>query len=57
MLEIQAVTPSYRVFKVKKIHQDEYRTPNKPHRNNLKSEEKEDEQDESTPRLHIDELA
>ena len=58
MLEIQAITPSYPVFKAKKIHKDEYRTPpDKPHRNNPRLEEHEEKQDESTPSQHIDELA
>ncbi len=57
MLEIQAITPSYPVFKAKKIHKDEYRTPDKPHRNNSRLEENEEKQDESTPSQHIDELA
>ncbi len=55
MLEIQAITPSYPVLKAKKIHKDEYRTPNKPHRNNPQLEEHEEEQDESAPSQHIDE--
>jgi hypothetical protein len=55
MLEVQAVTPTYPVFKAKKIHKDEYRTPNKPHRNNPKLEEHEEEQDDSPSQQHIDE--
>jgi hypothetical protein len=55
MLEIQAVTPTYPIFKTKKIHKDEYRTPNKPHRNNPRLEENEEELDEFTPSQHIDE--
>ncbi len=55
MLEIQAVTPSFPVFKEKKIHKDEYRPPNKLHRNNPKLEEKEEKLDESAPSQHIDE--
>ncbi len=57
MLEIQAVTPTHPVFKAKKIHQDEYRQPDKSHRNNPRLEEHEEEQDESVPSEHIDELA
>ncbi|MFI3122376.1 MAG: hypothetical protein QX194_00370 [Methylococcales bacterium] len=55
MLEIQAVTPTFPVFKEKKIHKDEYRTPDKPHRNNPKLEEQEEKLDESAPSQHIDE--
>lgn len=55
MLEIQAVTPSYPVLKTKKIHQDEYRTPEKRHRNNPQLEEHKEQQDESAPSQHIDE--
>lgn len=55
MLEIQAITPTYPVFKAKKIHKDEYRTPNKPHRNNPRLEDHEEELDESAPSQHIDE--
>lgn len=56
MLEIQAVSPTYPIRKTKKVHVDEYRTPNKPHRNNPRLEEHEEEQDESAPSQHIDEL-
>lgn len=55
MLEIQAITPSYPVLKTKKIHKDEYRLPNKPHRNNRRLEEHEEKLDESVPSQHIDE--
>jgi hypothetical protein len=55
MLEIQAITPSYPIFKAKKIHLDEYRTSKKPHRNNPKLEEKKEELDECVPNQHIDE--
>jgi hypothetical protein len=55
MLEIQAVTPTYPVLKAKKVHQDEYRTPKNPHRNNQQLEEHEEKQDESAPSQHIDE--
>ncbi len=54
MLEIQAVSPTYPVIKAKRIHKDEYRMPNKPHRNNPRLEENEEEQDDK-PRQHIDE--
>lgn len=54
MLEIQAVSPTYPVFKTKKIHRDEYRTPDKPHRNNPILEEHEEQQDD-LPSQHIDE--
>ena len=54
MLEIQAVSPSFPVIKAKKIHQDEYRTPNKPHRNNPQLDKPEEEQD-VIPSQHIDE--
>ncbi|MDD2864612.1 MAG: hypothetical protein PHC99_07785 [Methylococcales bacterium] len=55
MLEIQAITPSYPVPKTKKIHKDEYRMPNKLHRNNPQLEEHEEKEDESAPSQHIDE--
>ena len=55
MFEIQAVSPTYPVSKAKKIHKDEYRQPDKPHRNNSKLEEHEEKLDESTPSQHIDE--
>lgn len=55
MLEIQAVSPTYPIKKTKKVHVDEYRTPNKPHKNNPRLENREEEQDESTPNQHIDE--
>jgi hypothetical protein len=55
MLEVQAISPTYPVFKAKKIHQDEYRQPDKPHRNNPRLDEHEEEQDESAPSQHIDE--
>lgn len=57
MLEIQAVTPTYPVHKAKKIHKDEYRQPDNPHRNNPKLEDNEEKQDESAPSQHIDERA
>lgn len=56
-MEIQAITPTYPVFKTKKIHKDEYRAPNKPHRNNPRLEEHEEKLDESAPIPHIDERA
>ncbi|MGB4499439.1 MAG: hypothetical protein WBI40_12175 [Methylococcaceae bacterium] len=55
MFEIQAVSPTYPVSKAKKIHKDEYRQPDKPHRNNSKLEEHEEKLDESAPSQHIDE--
>jgi hypothetical protein len=55
MLEIQAVSAAYPIMKTKKIHQDEYRSPKKSHRNNPQLEEHEEEQDESVPNQHIDE--
>ena len=57
MLEIQPVSATYPVFKAKRIHKDEYRQPDKPHRNNPKLEEHDEELDESTLSQHIDERA
>lgn len=54
MLEVQAISPTFHVIKAKKIHKDEYRTPDKPHRNNPRLEEHEEEKDD-TPSQHIDE--
>lgn len=56
MLEVQAITPTYPVPKTKKVHKDEYRSPNKLHKNNPRLEEHEEKQDESAPSQHIDEL-
>lgn len=54
MLEVQAISPAHPIIKAKKIHRDEYRTPNKLHRNNPMLEEHEEKQDDS-PSEHIDE--
>lgn len=55
MLEIQAISPAYPIKKAKKVHVDEYRTPKKPHKNNPRLENREEEKDESAPSQHIDE--
>lgn len=55
MLEIRPVSPTYPIKKTKKVHVDEYRTQKKPHKNNPRLEEHEEEKDESAPSQHIDE--
>lgn len=57
MLEIQPISPTHPVFKAKKIHKNEYRQPDKPHRNNQRLDEHEEKLDESTLSQHIDERA
>ena len=56
MLEVQAVSPTYPIAKVKKIHKDEYRGLNKRYKKITKLEDNEETQDDAPlSSQHIDE--
>ena len=55
MLEVQAVSAAYPMIKSKKIHQDDYRIPEKSPKRMLKlSDDYEEEHDDTAPSEHID---